>query len=282
VIDQLCRPISQFPDDRAHALRFFLFDIDDTLSHEGLIPAASYWALWELHRAGIQLVAVTGRPAGWCDHIARMWPVAGIVGENGAFYFSYDREAKRMNRVHLQDEATRHEGTERLEELKRRVVEEVPGSAIAADQAFRLSDVAVDFREDVEPLGPEAVERIGEIASELGLTYRVSSIHVNCWYGSYSKIDCARRLLSDLFSFEMPPGPTGRYDGTGVCYIGDSPNDEPLFAALGDSIGVANIRDFLDRLEHRPRYLTVGESSNGFVEAADTILRKRSLKLSPF
>ncbi len=273
--DQLSRPISQFPAERATALRFFLFDIDDTLSHEGLIPAASYWALWELHRAEIRLVPVTGRPAGWCDHIARMWPVAGVVGENGAFYFSYDRNAKKMNRVHLQDEAARHEGTERLEELKRRVVREVPGSAIAADQDFRLSDVAVDFREDVEPLGPGEVERIGGIAEELGLTYRVSSIHVNCWYGSYSKIDCARRLLSDLFSFEMPPGPAGFYDGPGVCYIGDSPNDEPLFAAVGDSIGVANIRSFLEQLEHRPRYLTVGESSKGFVEAVDTILRLR-------
>lgn len=256
-------------------MRFFLFDIDDTLSHEGLIPAASYWALWELHRAGIALVAVTGRPAGWCDHIARMWPVAGVVGENGAFYFAYDRKARQMNRVHLQDEDTRRGGTERLEELKRRVVEEVPGSAIAADQAFRLSDVAVDFREDVEPLGSEEVRRIGELASELGLTHRVSSIHVNCWYGSYSKIDCARRLLSDLFAFAMTPGSGGRYEGPGVCYIGDSPNDEPLFAGVGDSIGVANIRGFLEQMEHVPRYLTLGESSNGFVEAADTILRLR-------
>lgn len=272
---QISLPVSQFPAERAQSLRFFLFDIDDTLSHEGLIPAASYWALWELYRAGIHLVAVTGRPAGWCDHIARMWPVAGVVGENGAFYFSYDREAKRMNRVYLQDEATRREGTARLEELKRRVVEEVPGSAIAADQAFRLSDVAVDFREDVEPLGPEKVRRIGEIASELGLTHRVSSIHVNCWYGSYSKVDCARRLLGDFFSFGMTPGPTGRYEGPGVCYIGDSPNDEPLFAAIGDSVGVANIRGFLDEMEHRPRYITLGESSNGFVETADTILRLR-------
>jgi HAD superfamily hydrolase (TIGR01484 family) len=275
VSDQLSLPISQFPAERAEALRFFLFDIDDTLSNGGLIPAASYWALWELHRGGIHLVAVTGRPAGWCDHIARMWPVAGVVGENGAFYFSYDREVRRMNRVHLQDEATRREGTERLEELKRRVVAEVPGSAIAADQAFRLSDVAVDFREDVEPLGPEKVRRIGEIASQLGLTHRVSSIHVNCWYGSYSKVDCAQRLLSDLFSFSMTPGPGGRYEGPGVCYIGDSPNDEPLFAAVGDSVGVANIRDFLGQMEHGPRYLTVGESSNGFVETADTLLRLR-------
>lgn len=273
--DHITLPITSFPADRAASLRFFLFDIDDTVTHEGLIPAASFWALWELQRSRIHLVAVTGRPAGWCDHIARMWPLVGVVGENGAFYFSYDRKDRRMNRVYLQDEATRREGAARLEELRNRVVTEVPGSAIAADQAYRLSDLAVDFREDVEPLGPEAVKRIGALAEELGLTYRVSSIHVNCWYGEYSKIDCARRLLSDLFAFEMTPGKDGRYDGPGVCYIGDSPNDEPLFAALGDSIGVANIREFLGDLEHPPRYVTQGESSVGFVEAADTILRLR-------
>ena len=273
--DHNALPIAGFPADRATALRYFLFDIDDPLTHEGLIPAASFWALWELQRSGINLIAVTGRPAGWCDHIARMWPVVGVVGENGAFYFSYDRQEHRMNRVYLQDAATRREGADRMDELRNRVIKEVPGSAIAADQAYRLADVAVDFREDVEPLGPEAVKQIGALAEELGLTYRVSSIHVNCWYGEYSKIDCARRLLSDLFAFEMVPGPNGRYDGPGVCYIGDSPNDEPLFAALGDSIGVANIREFLDDLEHPPRYVTQGESSVGFVEAADTILRLR-------
>jgi hypothetical protein len=275
VRDHTALPITSFPADRAASLRFFLFDIDDTLTQEGLIPAASFWALWELQRAGISLVAVTGRPAGWCDHIARMWPVVGVVGENGAFYFSYDRRERRMNRVYLQDEATRQEGARRLAELRQRVVKEVPGSAIAADQAYRLADLAVDFREDVEPLGPDAVKKIGALAQELGLTYRVSSIHVNCWYGEYSKIDCARRLLADLFAFEMTPGGEGRYDGPGVCYIGDSPNDEPLFAALGDSIGVANISEFLDEMEHPPRYITKGESSVGFVEAVDTILRLR-------
>ncbi|MBW1690507.1 MAG: HAD family hydrolase, partial [Deltaproteobacteria bacterium] len=56
------------------------FDIDDTLTTSGKIPAVSYGALWGIRDAGLRVVPITGRPAGWCDHIARMWPVDGIVG----------------------------------------------------------------------------------------------------------------------------------------------------------------------------------------------------------
>ncbi len=80
------RPLSDVPPDRLAGLRGVLFDIDDTLTSEGRLTAEAYGALERLHEAGLLTVPVTGRPAGWCDHIARMWPVDAVVGENGSCY----------------------------------------------------------------------------------------------------------------------------------------------------------------------------------------------------
>src|SRR3989441_12464908 len=82
------------------AVRAVLFDIDDTLTTAGKLTAQAYTALERLQAAGKIAVAVTGRPAGWCDHLARMWPVDAVGGENGAFYlfFRYGRLQKRYRR----------------------------------------------------------------------------------------------------------------------------------------------------------------------------------------
>jgi hydroxymethylpyrimidine pyrophosphatase-like HAD family hydrolase len=75
------KPLGLLPRSDAAGIRFVLFDIDDTITEKGLLPEESYSALWALRRAGIAAIPVTGRPAGWCDLIARQWPVAGVVGE---------------------------------------------------------------------------------------------------------------------------------------------------------------------------------------------------------
>src|SRR5689334_9171831 len=78
------KPVSQLPRE---GVRGLLFDIDETLTTEGRLTAEAYAAMERLKRAGRIVVPVTGRAAGWCDHIARMWPVDAVIGENGAFYF---------------------------------------------------------------------------------------------------------------------------------------------------------------------------------------------------
>ncbi|MCD6397600.1 MAG: HAD-IIB family hydrolase, partial [Spirochaetaceae bacterium] len=134
-------------------LEYLFTDIDDTITTDGIMPASTLENIWKLLNAGIKVVLVTGRPAGWCDYFARMWPIAGIIGENGAFYFSYNREVKKMTRVFLQSEATRKSGQAGLERIRKRVLKEVPESGISSDQDFRISDLAIDFCEDVSPLG---------------------------------------------------------------------------------------------------------------------------------
>ena len=265
----LPEPLERIPAEQCRRLRWFFTDIDDTLTTGGLIPAGAFRGLWDLHEAGICVVPVTGRPAGWCDHIARMWPVAGVVGENGAFYFAYDRAARRMKRRYLLSGEERERGRERLTRIRNRVLEEVPGAAVAADQAFRLTDLAIDFREDIPPLDRRRVRDICRIAEEEGAVYKVSSIHVNCWYGEFDKMSCVRKFIED--GWER----TWEELGEAVLFIGDSPNDEPLFRGFPCSIGVANLKEFLDDLEYLPTYLTRGSGSDGFEEAVRLILSRR-------
>ncbi|MFI4925904.1 MAG: HAD family hydrolase, partial [Burkholderiales bacterium] len=83
--------------------RGVLADIADTIPTVGGLTPDAYLALARFKRAGMLVVPITGRPAGWCDHIARMWPVAAVVGENGAFYFRYDAGRRRMKRAYAAD-----------------------------------------------------------------------------------------------------------------------------------------------------------------------------------
>ena len=90
------QPLAALPDSVRGEIRGVLTDIDDTLSTHGKITATAYAAMERLHDAGLMVIPVTGRPAGWCDHIARMWPVDAVVGENGALYMRHDARTRKL------------------------------------------------------------------------------------------------------------------------------------------------------------------------------------------
>ncbi|PNV86868.1 MAG: HAD family hydrolase, partial [Desulfobacteraceae bacterium] len=56
-------PIENISPDLLQNLQGVLFDIDDTFTTHGKIPACSLSALWYLKNAGLKLISVTGRPA---------------------------------------------------------------------------------------------------------------------------------------------------------------------------------------------------------------------------
>jgi len=154
------QPLADFTQNALRKIRFVLTDIDDTLTENGRLPAKSYQALENLQQAGLKVIPITGRPAGWCDHIARMWPVDGIVGENGALYFLYDSAKRKMKQRYWKDESERAFDRKRLEQLRKQILAKVEGCAVASDQAFRQADLAIDFCEDVPALSKSAVTRL--------------------------------------------------------------------------------------------------------------------------
>jgi hypothetical protein len=251
------------------ALRGVLFDIDDTLTTEGRLSAAAYAALERLHDAGLIVVPITGRPAGWCDHIARMWPVDGVVGENGALWFAYDRAARRLTKRFCDDDATRAANRARLAAVAERILREVPGTALASDQGYREADLALDWCEDVPRLPEAAVDRILALLREAGLTAKASSIHVNGWFGDYDKLGMTRTFLAERCGVDLDA------HRAAFVFAGDSPNDAPMFAYFPHSVGVANVRALAHRLEHAPAWVTEAPSGAGFVELAERLLQAR-------
>lgn len=245
-------------------LNFLLTDIDDTLTDEGLLSPSAYHSIWTLHQSGVQVIPVTGRPAGWCEMIARSWPVAAVVGENGGFYFRYHQ--KKMHRHYFFDEKTQELNRKKLDMIKDEVLSAVPGCSISSDQFCRKMDLAIDFCEDVPALEDESVQTIVERAQKHGAQAKVSSIHVNIWFGEYNKVSQALNLLNK--EFQLPTS-----EAIKVCgFVGDSPNDEPMFETFPNSFAVSNVEKFLPKMKFHPQYIASQKGGLGFVEIAERIV----------
>lgn len=258
------KPLASLPDETRKSIRVLCTDIDDTLTTDGKLTAAAYSALERAHAGGLTVVTVTGRPAGWADHIARMWPVDGVVAENGALYMRYTGGKMIRHSVHEDTSATRA----RLDAVAKDILAQVPGAALASDQPYREFDLAIDFCEDVEPLSRADIARIVEIFEDHGATTKVSSIHVNGWFGEYDKLGMLRRLLADQLDVDLDDAS----DRAHVLYVGDSPNDQPMFRFFENSVGVSNVKNFKDLLEDPPAYVTEAPAGAGFVELVDLLL----------
>jgi HAD superfamily hydrolase (TIGR01484 family) len=264
------RPITEMTAEEAAGIRFILMDIDDTLTRDGKLPALSYTALWRLGEAGLKVIPVTGRPAGWCDLIAREWPVHGVVGENGALAFW--EEPGSGGRPALRQEF--HPGAVKndhpvLGRIRERALGEIPGLRVAKDQFARLFDLALDFAEEDPVLPLETAERVRIIALEEGAMAKVSSIHINIWMGKYDKLSMAETFLK--YRFGWVPGKGDRE----VIFVGDSPNDEPMFARFPLACAVANIRRYEGLIKNRPAFAASREYGEGFAEIAETVLSNR-------
>jgi HAD superfamily hydrolase (TIGR01484 family) len=246
------------------AIQFVFCDIDDTITEHGKLPANSYQALWDLQDQGVHVIPVTGRPAGWCEMIARFWPVSGVIGENGALYYRY--VGGKMKRHYLLKDSQIQKNRKKLDTVGKEILKKVKGSAISSDQFCRIFDLAVDFCEDVKPLPQKKVDQIVQIFKKNKATAKVSSIHVNGWFGDYDKLSMCKVFMQKEFKVNID-------HANKVCaFIGDSPNDEPMFEFFENSFAVNNITKFLKDLKHRPEFVTSSNGAQGFVEFAQKII----------
>ena len=262
-------PLADCPRETLAAIEGVLTDIDETVSTHSRLTAEAYDAMEALKKAGFRVVPVTGRPAGWCDHIARFWPVDAVVGENGAFWMWHDDKERRLRTRFVQSEAERAEGRRRLEAVRAQVLRDVPGAGIASDQPYRAADLAIDFCEDVPALPHAEIAHIVKIFEAHGAHAKVSSIHVNGWFGDYDKLTTSRLMMRELFGVDLEAART-RY-----VFSGDSPNDAPMFGFFPNAVGVANVRDFAADMDHLPRWITAARSGAGFVELARALIAAR-------
>jgi HAD superfamily hydrolase (TIGR01484 family) len=258
------RPLADLGAARLAALHGVLTDIDDTLTRDGAIEAAALHALQRLAEAGVPVVAITGRPAGWSEPFALAWPVAAIVAENGAVMLR--RAGAGLQIDFVATAAERAANQRRLQACARALLAQVPGATPARDSAGRLTDIAIDHSE-FSHLDAAQIGQVVALMQAHGLTATVSSIHINGWIGAHDKPSGARWAVQQALG--------RRWDAAEWVYLGDSSNDQAMFQALPLTVGVANIARFLPQLQAFPAFVTRAERGAGFAELADALLAAR-------
>ena len=255
------QPLAQLPFGRLREVRGVLTDIDDTLTRDAAIEPAALDALHRLRGAGLDVIAITGRPCGWSEGFAFAWPVAAIVAENGGVMLR--AQGGRLVREFAQPEAERQLNMRHLAECAAAVLREVPGTTLAADSAGRLTDIAVDHSEFAH-LDAARIAQVVAVMQRHGLTATVSSIHVNGWIGAHSKWSAAQWAVQHCTGAPLDAG--------AWLYVGDSTNDQLMFEHVPLSIAVANIARFVPELDVLPAYVTRGERGAGFAEVATALI----------
>ena len=256
------RTLSHWPLAQRQRIQGVLTDIDDTLTCEGAIAPDALQALHQLKSAGYAVIAITGRPVGWSTPFAQAWPVDAIVAENGAVALLGQRK------LYLQDANTRQHNHARMQAVMQHVLQTVPGAHASHDSNGRETDIAIDHSE-FHHLAEDAIARVVHLMQDAGMNATVSSIHVNGWFGSHNKLEGARWIVRELFQRDLDA------ELDTWAYVGDSTNDQLMFAHFANSVGVANIQRFVPTLQHLPRFVTPSERGTGFSEVAQALLASR-------
>ncbi len=262
-------PLARAPKGTFSNVAALLFDVDDTLTSHGVLTQQAYAALWKAHQAGLWLCAVTGRGAGWCDLMVRLWPVHAVVGETGAFV--YEKSANgRVQETFLRGAAQRNKDIRQRDDAMAAVARRFPSARLSRDSAFRLCDQAFDLVEDGPPIADGETRAMMAVLQQRGLTVARSSVHINAWVGRYGKAEMVMQLLKRK-----------RLQPRRCVYVGDSRNDGPLFGAFEHSVGVANVKPLLAELATRgetPRYITRAPMGHGFAQLVTRIVAERPRK----
>ncbi len=262
------KPISLMPPAVAKAIRWVLTDVDDTLTENGLLDSAAYAALCELAQSGLRVIAVTGRSAGWGEVHLREWPLDAVITENGAV--SYFRDGEKGSGEIVFPSAVPNDDPA-LRRAAAAAYGAVPRAKAADDNRLRRFDYAIDHAERVSPpLGADEVAKIVRLFEREGCVAKPSSIHINCWIGSFDKRSASVALLRERYGYD------DARDKNAVLYVGDALNDEVMFAHFPAACAVANVDLWIDRMKDKPAWVSSLRHGKGFAEIARQVLALRS------
>ena len=236
-------------------------DVDETLTWKGRLPQEAFIAMDRLQKSGIKVIPVTGASAGWCDCLIRTWPIDSIIGENGAFHIDRDDKG-RLSYTYALERLQRLENWQHLQQLKEDVLSSFSDAHETTDQAFRLTDIAFDIRQDRQVDRQHAAE-IAKYCRDSGMNAKLSSLHINVWCGEYDKASTSNNWLA-LHEIERSE----------AMFCGDSPNDDSMFSNFTQTVGVANVQPFIEELESPPSYITRQPGGYGFAEMTESILKR--------
>lgn len=257
------QPLTQVPPMMLEPVRYLLTDVDDTITTSGALTLEALEALWRLKDAGIRTILVTGGSAGWADVYFRQWPVSGVITESGAIGWHREADGTRVRLDHPSIDRSSYR--ERADRLITRVLEEVPGSKLSVDQFCRIFDIAFDHHDERPYLDRAGVESILKICREEGASYGVSSIHVNCWFGTYDKLDMVTCFMEHFYGLSIE-----ELKGC-AAYCGDAQNDAPMFAVFPLSFGVGNLLDHRETMSDLPAFIAEKRCGAGFSQISSLL-----------
>lgn len=240
------------------------FDVDDTITENGELMPCALSSMGTLRDAGVRLIAVTGRPLGWAEVLARMLPVDAAIGENGAGWF-YTQEG-RAREGYILDARARTSLEDVHAKIRRRVAEELPQIREASDARLRRYDLAFDIAEE-ETVGAAEREALEALIREEGCEPVTSSVHCHAATGRWNKATGIQAAATDVF---------GVFDPGAWIFAGDSGNDAPAFEFFRLSVGVSNVQDH--ELSVRPRFITPSPRGIGFSELCEHIIQGLGVK----
>jgi len=239
-------------------IRLIATDMDGTLTTKGKFTNELLQAFKDLAAANIKVIIVTGRSAGWVSGLAYYLPVVGAIAENGGlFYPSQSDQAVTITPI---QDFSQHRKD--LEAVFQKLQLDFPQIKESNDNRFRITD----WTFDVAGLSNDSIQTLSHQCHELGWGFTYSNVQCHIKPLGQDKAIGLSQVLREYF-----PG----YASDEVVTVGDSPNDESFFDKnyFGVSVGVANVLEYVDKLQHQPAYVTPSKEGEGFCELSDYILR---------
>jgi HAD superfamily hydrolase (TIGR01484 family) len=254
----MTRPLSELHGP----VRALFSDVDGTMTTGDRIEASTYEALERLGEAGIPVLMVTGRPAGFAHAFMKMTPVLACVAENGGVMFV--REGRKLVKSYGVPAASLPEWRRRMNDIAVDVMSKVPGARLSSDSKYREVDLAIDWNEEVS-LSRDDAEACVHLIQKAGFAAVRSSVHVNFGPPHFDKLSACQQMVRRVLG--------GDTDNLApYVYVGDALNDAPMFHGFPTSVGVANVRTWWDELAHKPAYITERPEGPGLRELVEHLL----------
>lgn len=255
------KSINDIAQTSCQQIKLVATDFDGTLTENDQLTAMAITALSQLPTVGIQAIIVTGRSAGWVNALCHYLPVAGAIAENGGLYYSSPPLSPDFL-IPLPDlEQHRNDLARVFQQLQ----ESFPHLQESLDNPFRFTDWTFD-------VAGLSVTELGQLAQQCqanNYSFTYSSVQCHIKPQGQDKAQGLQTVLKKYFPKISPEE---------VLTVGDSPNDESLFnpELFPLSVGVANIKNYLEKLTHPPQYLTTAEAGEGFSQLVNHLMKSRS------
>lgn len=254
----MTRPLSELRGP----VRALFSDVDGTMTTGERIEASTYEALERLGDAGIPVIMVTGRPAGFGQAFMKMTPVLACVAENGGVIFV--REGRKLVKSYGVPAASLPEWRRRMNDIAVDVMSKVPGARLSSDSKYREVDLAIDWNEE-QSLTRDDAELCVRMIQKAGFAAVRSSVHVNFGPPHFDKLSACQQVVRRVLGGDIS-------DLAPYVYVGDALNDAPMFAGFPTSVGVANVRTWWDELSHKPAFITERPEGPGLRELVEHVL----------